>query len=755
MVPVGAAAGWHCGPRLARWTAPIIDMRPFLRFPFRLDEHDLIDDDSIEVTDQPFSAEPVPGDPYPQAMRIAFDLAGGTLGPQVLPLFPGSLTFLADPDAPGALPSAADVDPGDTTAYAGWRTRGALRVQLVDRQLLADLEHPALRVAPNTVWMWPVRITAEFLFESLASTGAEGLRSGSIAAAAGARIAAGSSDWLSHAIAGFLGGSFAPVLRLHPTDATQDTVAALPMPRVELTGTAGELVVCAARSQAFQDWAPPSPRRTRTCPLPTTEAEIGEHGLDLERGEADPHHRANGAIPARLVYLTYADALIDADPGLPVADAVLRAWPAAPRYVSVRFTRTWQAVPNHSAYLAGESARVTTPVGTVEQRLPAHGVLFVPEEPASPWPSRQISVGLADGSRMLWLDGRGAHRWRVPAAAEPVAFDLSVPPFSTGEELPHVIVRRRLADELWVEPCLKAEASCSYTSLRRLLRALVNNRIAGGRLSFGVASTSWRTRQLIEDAWADAPSVTVPITESDGTVVDQLIDPGPDLCAGNMPPASDPSTKEQLYLLGILVAFFPEAATKRAPALPDPTQPRTVGRVAYDLYFSILANLRREAITAYYDPLLVGRGGAGGAVYLDLASDVVVDAIRGDQETVSQFYDRNVAELLDRLEPGAILQQWHTLAMLQAALEAQQGSVADGDIVGGHAPIFHSFLDDAADGLPAGVRVLDQTGLLELPIERTFTGSAGSNVDLPLGDYRRIPHFSHGDIWLAANLDRE
>ena len=112
----------------------------------------------------------------------------------------------------------------------------------------------------------------------------------------------------------------------------------------------------------------------------------------------------------------------------------------------------------------------------------------------------------------------------------------------------------------------------TYMSLRRTVRALVDNRIAGGRLNFGVASTSALTRGIIHRAWLGTPA-------SAGIVAD------------NQPPVTTNVGQESdaVKLIPVLEAFFPGNA-QQYPFAGMPANPviLTRGRMLHDLWQSRL-----------------------------------------------------------------------------------------------------------------------------------------------------------------------
>jgi len=245
-----------------------------------------------------------------------------------------------------------------------------------------------------------------------------------------------------------------------------------------------------------------------------------------------------------------------------VADRVLAHWPAERRYFTIRFTGTWQPKPNCSAHFPDCTAKVLDNGGNtlLEQRLPAHGVVFLEQAPAAtPPPAPEVKLAL-DGALKV-MKGEQPAAWRQKAAFGVLDYDLAHFPS------PHVIARRPFANELLTEQAwTPGGPKCTYMTLRRFTRAMVDHRITGGRLNQERERTSSETLALLEAAFT-------------GTGVSKWA------LANNQPA---PETKDldlaANTLRAVLEAIFPDPAPTEVIGGSDKPDPGyTKGKVAYPL----------------------------------------------------------------------------------------------------------------------------------------------------------------------------
>jgi hypothetical protein len=669
-------------------------VRTFLRFVFPEADQAHVAPASIQATDAPYSAAPSSGTPYPQALQLAFTVTGPA--PQVVPLFPGEVTFIPDPAAPGTIP---EPDDAVQSSYASWKTRGTIKVSLVDKALMQEFLTLMSQVGPipTTLWYGPVVITEDFLFVTLAT----GLKKKTVVSGA-TKVEPSNASWSKHAIARFLQGRYTPELRLGAT-ANDDDVARFPMPRVVLgAGAASTLTLTVARTQKAQD--------------------VSDAMFDLNSGvsmpRTDPVHQSHGAIPARHVYRLLRWDTLGAALGEPVPDKILAEWPSAPRYYPIQFTRTWKRIPNCSAYLSRTTAVVTSAGGTVlvRQRLPAHGWLFVAQAPVTPDPPpAQVLVSVADPDDMRIIDGATPDVWRQKAGTAPIAYTL-------GVTQPHVVARRRMSAEIFADfsrPTTPQANACTYFSLRRTIRALVDHRVTGGRLVHEEATTKAETKRLLDDAFSGTPATSAILLN------------------GNPKPSAAPPTSSP-KLGKIWEAFFPDPApAQNVGGSFDRTTILTQGQMAY-LLWQVAKEEFEEGTKRNFADAHVARGSAGALVSVNLATGFSLDPAQNPGETDAAYFDRIVELMLTTLERGSLLQFWEQKAGFEA-LKARNLAGLQGF---GHSPTFSHVMDiDPATGKPAGIVVIDQTGNSPCPI----VGAPGN---------RRLTWLNKPiQIWCAAAWD--
>jgi hypothetical protein len=529
-------------------------------FLFNAESQKLIDATTLTAPDVAYEAAPAPGQPYPQSLRLQFKLTNPGKKPQVRPLGPGQLEWLPDPG--GTLPEPAQAIPAN---IATWPINGTLKLTIKDSEVARRMaELSGLPVVPNVLWYSKVRLTNDFLFTSLAAlpkTPAPLGRKGS--------VPTDRSDWINHAVASFLRGRYKPEL-VADADPAKDSLATVAMPDVVAEAGAAELVITAALdANAFDG----------------VDANF-ENPADIKR--SDPAHPRNGAIPARVVYRALrapaAGVMADAAVGLAIPDRTLEWDPQlGPRYFPVRFTRVWQAIPDCSVHFPSQVVQAEwRPLGIVKrQRLAAHGWLWISLPQAQVGAGTEFRLTVSNPSarperEMLWLKGETKDAWMKAAENVPVDYDLAA-------GIPHIILRRRMGQEVVYDRRQRPTAdgaACTYFSLRRFVRALVNNRIAGGRLNF---ESFWpgrlpkvkerrntaETRRLVEAALGK---------QAANRVLDGRPDPWGDI------------GDSALSLIPVLEQFFPgivPAQTIDGSTFRSPGNKYSLGLAAYFVWQSV------------------------------------------------------------------------------------------------------------------------------------------------------------------------
>ena len=609
---------------------------------------------------------------------------------EVRPLLPGTMRFLPDPAAAGVVPNPA-TDAFDQAAYANWKTVGRIVIVAADRSVV-DLNGmaPDLLIKPNRIWYGPVSLPASFLFDTLTVR----LKKAVVTTDAGT-VRPNNPNWTKHAIAAFLSGKYAPLVQGAAT-AAQDERLRFTMPTV-CVPQGGDIVLAIATALS-QD--PQDARR----------AKFDEPVPDLDRDE--PLHPSNGLVPAREVYRKLRPHMLAEDNADNVLNAILSDWPNAPRFLPIRFTRTWNPVPNCSATFPRQQVRIQTADGPLTVVIPAHGIVYVRQDPvAGGDPPTELTVQVTVIGGMKWLLGGGTS-WQQAGGTTAVEVDL------LDADPPHICLRLPMSIAIFSDLNFPRPggAACTYLSLRRTVRALVDNRIAGGRLNFGVASTSPTTRAIIAAAFQGTPA-------SVGSL------------AANAPdPAGDPTLGATLE--PILQAFFPLDAPQQGAAAPTNYNQ---GKVAYRLWQSALPEFQQGATKNNFLDAHVGRGAAGSMVSLGLAA-YHIDPTRNAGESDADYFDRIVAAMFAGLETGALLQFWNKEADF---VKIKARNVLNADPANlqayGHSPLFRDYTRDGAGNVTA-IGIVDQSGPSELGVD---TDGAGKRL-LKWDDAPQ-------QIWIAAN----
>lgn len=297
-------------------------MRDFLRFLLSSADQARVDPASVTVSD--VAALPVPGGALAGrgALLISFRVTDPAAGaPQLRPLFPGGVQYLASAGAPGTLPEP-DAVVLTAAGHATWRTLGSIAIRIKDKNVRTGLEEHGLdlEVMPTVSWYAPVRLTEAFMLTTLIA----GLAKAKIARPPSI-VKPSDAAWPRHAVSGFLRGTYQPELRLGARAADDDVVKhAMPAVEMAANGQVSLFITMATAHETPQD---------------------GEAGaLDALAGgrpRTDPAHPINAGIPARHVYRRVRSRLLDGAVGRPVADRILADWPLARRYFPLFVTRTW------------------------------------------------------------------------------------------------------------------------------------------------------------------------------------------------------------------------------------------------------------------------------------------------------------------------------------------------------------------------------------------------------------------------------
>lgn len=634
---------------------------------------------------------------HTHALKISFTIADPQNGaPEIRLLWPGRIDFRAEPNYPGAAPQPQSVEL-TPAAYATWPTVGTLRLKALDERARAIAQAAGdLEVAPNCLWYFPLKLSQPFLFTTI------GERLGShVIDAFGNKIQKTSGEYARNAIAWFLQGKYGPVV--YADQRTQ-----VPMPTVVMTNTgAVTLYLAAAQIRELQDG-----RRE----------ELNSIASNLP--ESDPSHPVNGSIPPRRVLQKLSAAMGDMrgtnNALLPLPQKIIEPPAQSRPLTALRFRRTWKKLPNNSRYFPTQEVMIndaTTNELLLHSRIPHHGVVYF-KAPGTTAAAAQIRVKILGGMRFLKGDDDTQPLWREKAVSSEATHA-----FNPAGPMPEIILRRPMAEEIFTEHGL-ASSGCTYQSMRRTIRALANNRIAGGQLNYvsllEKKSKRQRSLDLLKQALGNAanrikgskPSQVVEEDE-EGNVV------GPGI--GDL----------AMSLKPVWAAFFPN------------------GDKAYSLWQSAAADWYRSdgSVEPHYQDAepFFARGAPGALAYLGLATLHYDPRKFRDSahsgESVDDYAKEMTQTILAGLSPGALLQFWlkhegYEILKTRRATEAEKAKPRQ--LFVGHSLIFERY--NAANGVIVGIHVRDQNGNQGVPVSLLPSGR--------LRWFGREP-----DIWLAANWD--
>jgi len=514
------------------------------------------------------------------------------------------------------------------------------------------------------------------------------------------RLHRDSAAYAANAIAAFLRGRLA-------VDVQDPTGKAMPTAVMSPEGEVRLFLAFAQTQASYQDGS--------------------ERDLDALAGalpRSDPAHPVNGSIAPSRVLRKLSPMLEGARAAdgtlLRLAREVLEPAAGDSTLVPVRFRRTWKKRPNNSRYFPSQRATVHDAISgdlLFTGRIPHHGVVYFRIPAAAP----HIRLSVSGGMRWMKGDDDSLPLYRSNAGSDEIEYS-----FSASGPYPEVILRRPMSEEIFEEPAQRTKgAACTYHSMRRTLRALANNRIAGGLLHYGPAADA--SFELLQQALGSAayrirgnqPAQFIEPKKADGSAkTDEEIRAEIGGLAASLKPVWE--------------AFFAN------------------GGKAYSLWQSAAAEwyLADDATlkSSYADiSHLRGRGAPGALVYLGLAAALHFDPPRmADTSHAPTDVDAYAAEMtqavLSGLRPGALLQYWRHHEGFEI-LKTRRGTPAERaskTLFSGHSPIFQEYRQIGSD--VSGMRVLDQTR------------ASGVQVDLQ-GNGRLNWHGVAPELWIAANWE--
>lgn len=683
----------------------------WMRFPLDAVDQQRVVTNSLVVNETAWTQSPAPGAAYPQSLDLKFNVNDPAQGPPRLRLtFQGLVRFI--PDDPVRVPAVADIDfPAETNAanlaivrnkLEQWDLTGAMVLTPSNRDKdRVGQSSAGLLIVPTALHFSKVRISAEFLVKLLKT------RAPSLGKLLNLpKLPKTNPTWFAHAVHYFLSGRLpVPVNWGGNNDGTDDD-AARPasgndldvMPFLDMVNDTMRpdygrvhLVISA--------WNHAHPRdghaATEKDPLgdfyPPNTAVPNIHS---------PNHRANGMMPAAAVLQQFSlNATLMDDAGV-VADKVVRSLGG---YRMLRLTRiatnNTHYLKEYSTYMTHQVLRLEDTSGTLLGRvpLPAHGIAFVPQTVLGQ--VQQAQAALEGGAKWLLFDTGVASdppAWRRMGDTQPVSVDWRV------EICPRLIVRKPMADAVLDDkqrPGVDA-AACSYYSLRRVVRALVDNRICGGRLNYMPRSTARDTRTLMSEYLGASLAMMLADDGPPTQVVDQSDAPpaqGTDLRVGT----------QAARLLPVLRRFFPDDAPTSDGSVPNLIQ----GDVMYGLWQSTARAYIANATKASYPIDYIGRGAPGALAYVGLAELVYNPDGPMANESPSHYSKRVVNHLATGLVKGAPMQAWKFTSTFEAirTLDTQHDIFrypTPLSVGFGHSPIFDGY--DRPQRPHAQISIIDQ-----------------------------------------------
>ncbi len=672
-------------------------MSIFLHFPFSREDQEQIH--SIESTEVPDDfndniTRNLTGLRHAQALQLRFRFSGpNDEPPQLLPLFPGEMCFIRTEAiaAPRPDPVNGNISRGQ---YSSWVTTGAIAIRAT-RELGSELDSlsPAPVVMPNLIWYSEVWIPPEFLFDTLIND----LKRGQV----GSVSLDDEEEWMRHAIAGFLNGTYCPELQ---TRDDVDAIGIRPMPRIKIdTDGSSSLRIITARTKRTP-WDSSTVKSTADSEFDT--------GTFTRTHRLFPGHPLNARIPARHALQSLRTHMFEVDDSpsaqvSPIADAVVGGDPG--EYVPFLFTRSVFQIASFCALYLNKQVVIENNEGNLIRTipLPAHGTVLLKGIP------NEGKVRLTGD--ILWLDGRREDTWATEASNQPVSYQAT-----SGA---HIVVRQDFSLEVLADPKIPAggSAKCTFFSLRRFLRAYFDHRLTGGRLAWGREWTT--TKYLI--SLNDALSNIAPELKGES--------PKPDL------------SKEELgeKLREIAKATFGDHEGLVAYLIWQSAWKAFTGETEQPIPGVQLADFEGFRAT----------GAPGAAVKLELADwhirpDVL--ALGSNQSVFDQASSALVQRMKVGLRPGAALQFWEEYPHFIKVASRMYEEPSVGDRIrqrDGHSMIFHSYEYDSADPTRVtGINVIDYNVGTEREPQKYLAKFVPHH-----GGERIKWHSYHPAVWVSAN----
>jgi hypothetical protein len=621
------------------------------------------------------------------ALRIDFTVINPSLPVKIYPLFPGSVTFIASSDDMGIVPDPTANDFDNT--FDQWKKKGSLLISLSNKEIVDSMKTASnqlkLPVQPNIMWIHGIELTRDFLFTTLKDQ--LGLEPGVIKGRP--LIRKTNPNWYKYAISKFIAGTYTPELKF---STTSDTHYQYPLPAVSLDS--------ARKASVIIELAYYRPRSQDTIHYNTT------RNLDFfstnyfNTPTTSSAFEGYGIIPVDLAYRELASQMeISMNTIWPLFLARVR------NYYIIRFTRTFSKDQNYSIYFPQQVIEIKDESANsiFTGRLQSHGILFLNQ-------MDNISIiNMHLTGDMTWLT-YSATAWKEfgHKNAIPITVDYD---YVEEEQLsiPHILLRNTMSHEMRLDTSNQAPGgwNCTYISMRRFIRAFLNNRITGGRL-LQELKMSKGLRQSFDTNFFKLSEVTKSLLQN--------------TCAISaedtfLPVRTDPKIGGK-----DLLPVFKQVFSEPASTTTDITQ----GFVAFNLWQSNYPEFNNSKSALFNDDH-VGKGGPGAIVYLGLATYQIpvtgLAKIAGESNV--DFTDRNTRSLLAGIQNGTVFQYWYTLNYFSLIQDRTKRTAAQFDSDsrsnggGGHSPVFWELKPGNVFNGIGGIWIMDQGGKEDVDLVKT------------------------------------
>jgi len=646
----------------------------------------------------------------PQSLLFKFKMKDPLLGaPRLLSLFTSNQTHkfindeLLESNQHKFTPNKDEVD-SSLSSFDSWQTQGIYRIINADTKLQKRmLNEGVAEEVPNILWYYPVQLKKEN-FNSRASH----IKHKNLI------ISPEFSKFFPSLVSGFLQGKIQFYMSENPT------VEMIPTTVMDANGWVNIIVSMAYRR---------NPQDSKLA--------FDKYHTDDNITKDSVRYAGNGLIPPKYIYSFLEPALNHIDGKL-----FVKLKSNVDDYFTLRFTRTAKNKRNFSFFFPGQTIEIKENSNSIwKGKLQAHGIVFIPETLLGTDPTNTTNTLVtieplrthrhtSPSLEMSMLKGNSDCWKKMGSTTEDLEIDL----FS----LDYVVLRLRMKDAVFLEEenrvglvlpdekleCnndnfihiqLNGPSSCTYFSLRRVIRALVDNRITGGRLKNMLPKTKDPvTASLIEGALGEQARI-------------YLMNNQPPTTITTLAGVSDNNSK----LFHIMTKLFPGK-----------------GALTYKIWQSIVNGMQENETHR-------GHGAPGAMVYLGLAKYIVNPENYNTNlpPQIPYNYQDITNAVIEKIpdddfpypyiQKGALIQFWkhgQTYAEIREGKKMSNitriGTTKNTFL--GHSVIFYSKCNSSTDC--SSFHAVDQRGC----------GEAKQSTQTNLLEYRKNT-FSKIEIWIIAN----